>query len=194
MKNHIIMLTVTALMAGCATKIIDHSDDIAQECYKVAMPSFLYQARCADLSATIFGNSSICTGIQAFDPSETYWSASAEQYIYFPSSWAEYEKDIDSWNTKLFLRLLFEDQRKAIAPIPTGTKIRVTGIYDYPRGEHGHILIVKAMIDSGPNQGTEVELKTPYSFADNGPDWIFRNSDQQGPRLTSNPKYLKPCP
>jgi hypothetical protein len=198
MIHRIILLAVVISFTGCATGITEHSGEIDQgiplkACYEVAMPSFIYQARCADLSSKLFGDSTTCTGIQAFDSSRTYWNFRESIHYRFPSSWEEYEKNMDYWNPKLFLRLLLEEQREAIAPIQTGTKIKVTGIYEYPRGERGHVLIVRATIDSGPHKGAEIELKTPGGFTDNGPTWVPQYFYKEGKPLEVNERYLREC-
>jgi hypothetical protein len=196
MKNLAIVFVVLFL-GGCAFGVVDHSNDerhkeILASCFSTKKPAFLYEARCADLNAGGFGNSTFCTGIQGFNP-EPY---KGEHHIYhykYPKSWAEYLNSRKSWDETLFLKLLFEKQRSIIAPIEVGTKMRISGIYEYPRGETGHVLIVRAILTSGEFNGTEVELPSPGRFSDTGPNWTSQRFYEPNKGIELSDEYLQRC-
>ena len=191
------MLIAALSLTGCAAYgIRDRTSEqtaLTNACYVVKRPSFLYEARCADLAAGGLGGATYCTGIQAFDP-PPYVRSSGEQYDYhYPKSWSDYSSDKPKWDKQLFDKALFGKQRTALSPVDVGTQLRISGVYEYPRGETGHVLIVRAQLTSGQYKGTIVELKTPGGFSDGGPAWIesYFYSAEEDIRVSET--YLKPC-
>ena len=195
--KHVAIVIVALFLSGCASGIVDHSNDerhkeILGTCFATKKPAFLYEARCADLDAGGFGNSTFCTGIQGFDPEPFQGEYHTYQYKY-PKSWEEYVNSRDSWDKTLFKKLLFEKQRSIIAPIEVGTKMKITGIYEYPRGETGHVLIVRAILTSGEFKNTEVELPSPGGFSDTGPNWASQWFYEANEGIKLSGEYLQRC-
>jgi len=184
------------LLVGCAFGVIDRTAEqvaLVEECYSIVKPAFLYEARCADLNSRGFGNSKFCTGIQGFDPLP-YIRHDGSKYEYqYPKSWSEYISDREMWDSQMFNKLLFEKQRTIIAPIDLGTRIHVIGIYEYPRGETGHVLVGRAKIASGQHQNTIVELPSPGGFSDTGPSWIKHWFYPDSGDIQLSEEYLQPC-
>ncbi|MFM2479894.1 hypothetical protein [Celerinatantimonas sp. YJH-8] len=191
------ILSMALLLGGCASGIVDHTDDkqyqpLRAACFTIKKPAFLYEARCADLQAGRFGDSSFCTGIQGFAP-KAYQQGIHTYHYQYPSSWREYLSSRHSWDKKMFPKLLFEKQRSMIAPVGVGTQLRITGIYEYPRGEMGHVPIVRAKLISGQFKNTEVELPSQHGFSDAGPDWISSWFQHSAPDTRLSSEYLQPC-
>ncbi|WP_257287096.1 hypothetical protein [Endozoicomonas sp. SESOKO2] len=192
MKYKILFITYFFL-SGCSFGIIDHTHEIKhtktiEQCYSIKKSSFLYEARCADLNSKAFGNSTFCTGIQAFDP----MPYNGYDFKY-PISWEEYIYQKEKWDLKLFNKLLFEKQRSMIAPIDIDTKIKIIGIYEYPRGETGHVLIVRAKIISGEFEGTEIELPSPGGFSDTGPSWSKQWFYKPDKNIKFSDEFMQEC-
>ncbi|POB04494.1 hypothetical protein [Halopseudomonas oceani] len=195
--KEIALFSVALLLGGCAYGIVDRSNEVRNAetlatCYVTVKPAFLYEARCADLDASGFGDSTFCTGIQGFDPAP--YEVDNHTYHYeYPKSWAAYLDAKNTWDETLFKKLLFEKQRSIIAPVNVGTTLEITGVYEYPRGETGRVLILKTRLTSGEFNGTEVELPSRGGFSDAGPDWVrqWTYRPDQGIELSS--EYLEPC-
>jgi len=181
---------------GCAFGVIDRTSEqqeLTKRCFQIKKPAFLYEARCADIEAGGFGAEKLCTSIQGFNP-KPYVRRDSSEYIYdYPKSWPEYLSDRKVWDKKLFSPLLFTEQRSIIAPIEVGEQLRITGVYEYPRGETGHVLITTAVILSGAHNGTSVELPPADGFNDQGPNWTVQwfYKPEEGVQLTK--EYLEPC-
>ncbi len=193
----ICLLAMLMLVNGCARGIRDHTADqvhadLLQTCFETKKASFIYEARCADLTVGGFGGSTFCKGIQAFAP-----LPNKRGYNYqYPNSWEEYTEDRAKWDASLFIRLMFEEQRTILAPIPIGTRLYITGIYEYPRGSTGHIMIARATLSNGEFEGTEVELDAGEGFSDTGPNWIgppfYPNSLEQE-KIEVSEEFLSLC-
>ena len=185
------------LLGGCAFGVVDHSRDHGNAetpaaCFVTLKPAFLYEARCADLDAGGFGDSTFCTGIQGFDPAPYQVDHHTYHYDY-PKSWEAYLEARRAWDETLFKPLLFEKQRSMIAPVDVGTTLSMTGIYEYPRGETGRVLIVKAVLTSGEFQGTEVELPSRGGFSDAGPVWVPQRTYRPAEGIELSSEFLAPC-
>lgn len=183
-------------LASCASGIINHTledrhKQLLGECFSTEKAAFLYEARCADLQASSSGNSKFCIGIQGFNP-EPYKDVNHTYHYKYPKSWQDYASQSEFWDEKLFKKLWFEKQRSIIAPLDIGTRIGVVGVYEYPRGETGHVLIVRAKVMNGEYIDTEIELPSVGDFSDTGPHWTtqwFYNPE----KIEFSNEYLRQC-
>ncbi|EKG2462385.1 hypothetical protein O2U53_004477 [Vibrio vulnificus] len=75
----------------------------------------------------------------------------------------------DYWDSQLFDRLLFEQQRTILYSLPKGSQFKVTRAVQYPWGESGHKWVLRAMFS---DIGQEVELPTIALLTDGGKTWI----------------------
>lgn len=185
-----LILPAALLMQGCAYGISDLTgtdsyDSVSDRCYALQMDSYLYDAICADLNAGGFGGTTRCYGVQAFhadaDPAER------------PSSWEHYHVSKETWDKRLFPfpSPPFGAQRQIRAPLPSGTHMRVVSVHRYPRGESGHIFILKGEITSGEHAGTQAEIPGG-TFNSFGPSWLTE-SLWLGNGVNFDAKYLAPC-
>lgn len=186
------------LLSGCAVGVANLALEtkyhhILNSCFETKKPAFLYEARCADLDGTvILGSSTFCTGIQGFNPLP--YKSKNHEYIYkYPKSWQDYLSSKDKWDQLLFHKLLLEKQRTMIAPLQEGTRLEITGLYDYPRGESGRVLVVTAKIKTGIHQGTIIELPSNSGFSDIGPDWAKRLFNVPNKDIIFSTEYLMKC-
>ncbi|CAN7234098.1 hypothetical protein LJR232_000863 [Aquipseudomonas alcaligenes] len=195
MKPYWIVLAALPLSGCPAYGVYDRTAEqpvLTSTCYAVKLPSFLFEARCADLKAGGLGGREFCPGIQAFNPPPRIYSSGFIAPFAFPKSWADYVSDREKWDQRLLEKPLFEKQRTLIAPIDPGTQMKISGLYDYPKGETGHVSIVRALITSGPHAGTSVELTSPGDFKSLGPAWTTVPDIGKSNVEVVN-TYLEPC-
>lgn len=195
MKPYWIVLAALPLSGCPAYGIYDRTAEqpvLTSTCYAVKLPSFLFEARCADLKASGFGGREFCPGIQAFAPPSSLYSGSFTNPFAIPKSWDDYLSNRVKWDQSLMVRPPFEKQRTLLAPVAPGTQMRISGLYDYPKGETGHVSIVRALITSGPHAGTSVELPSPGDFKSLGPAWTT-DSDFGKSNVKVVNTYLEPC-
>lgn len=187
---------LSVLLSGCAYGIVDRTNEqqeLLSTCFSIAKPAFLYEGRCADLSSGGFGGSKGCTSIQGFDPLPYVREDSTTYEYHYPKSWLDYLSNRASWDHRLFGQNLFSKQRSIVAPIDVDTEIRIVGVYQYPRGESGRVLIVTAKLASGPFAGSVIELPSQGGFNINAPDWTTPEFYPQNGKIELSEEYLKPC-
>jgi hypothetical protein len=190
------VILVSLVLCGCAFGVIDRTfeqQELVNACYEIKKPAFLYEARCVNLDAVGYGGGKLCKSIQGFDPLPYVRPDSSVYEYHYPKSWSDYLSNREVWDKKMFWSEFLSKRRTIIAPIDVGTEIRVVGVYEYPRGTNGHVLVVTARLASGPFQGTIVELPPTDGFNDEGPDWTTQwfYSAEEGVELTK--EYLGPC-
>lgn len=178
-------LVFLLILSGCSVVVHDKTDDpIAKNFvgsyFKTTKDGFLYEAMCADVSATV-QSTEWCTGIQAFN--------SGNQYATTPNNYNAYKSSQKHWDEKLFTKLAFEKQRSIISPLPKGTILKVTKLVQYPWGTNGYYWAIRATISTSANQQVEVELPTNSVLA--FPTWLHGYSVQKLPSFKS--EYLTRC-
>lgn len=170
------------LSLPACTGIVDKSDmpiakNIVGSYYLTAKDGYLYEARCADIDATI-QSTEWCIGIQAFD--------SGNEYFKTPQDYDTYLSNKLWWDEKLFEKLAFERQRSIVSPLPKGTTIRITKLVQFPWGSNGYYWAIRAVLIETDN---EIELPTNTVLA--FPTWLIGYGVQHEPQF--DPEYLTRC-
>lgn len=187
MNNPIVALVLLSL-SGCAivTKDVTHepfASILIGACYQLVDDSFVYESLCADIGAST-QSFVYCKSIQAFGVES--------QRGVLPGSFEDYERSQSFWDAKLFRKNLFAERQTIHYTVQKGTKLKITRLVDFPMGESGRIWVVRATLQGGSHEGTEVELPShaihlrPY-WVD--PIWIVKSMEPP----TMNPLYLKAC-
>lgn len=179
------VFAVSIGLQGCAFGIKDLSHEpavksIVGQCYQLTSESFVYEARCVDLKSNGFGSREFCPGLQSFSAG-TDWST-------FPESYEDYLGNKAEWDKRMFDNLLFEEQRGILYPVSAGAKFHITTVVDYPWGETGHLLAIRADL-IGPYGTEEVELRT-IGLLTYGKIWARRDRMNS---ISFDSDFVKPC-
>ncbi|GIU05304.1 hypothetical protein TUM4261_06970 [Shewanella sp. c952] len=153
-------------LSGCSVVVHDKTNDpmasnFVGSFFKTAKDGFLYEARCADISATV-QSTEWCIGIQAFN--------SGNQYASTPENYEAYQSSQKLWNEKLFTKLAFEKQRSIISPLPKGTILKITKLVQYPWGTNGYYWAIRATITKP--EGNQIEVELPTNRVLSFPTWL----------------------
>ncbi len=174
-----------SVLSGCSVVVHDKtSDPIAQSFvgsyYQTVKDGFLYEARCADINASI-QSTEWCTGLQAFD--------SGNEYAKTPTNYQEYKATQKEWDEMLFTKLAFEKQRSIISLLPKGSVIKITKLVQYPWGTNGYYWAIRATLITPTENQLEIELPTNrvLSF----PTWLQEFGVKELPKFKA--EFLMAC-
>ncbi|WP_077288482.1 hypothetical protein [Cognaticolwellia aestuarii] len=178
-----LVMFIVLLLSGCIV-VHDKSNapiakNVVGSFYQTAKNGYLYEARCADVNASV-QSTEWCTGIQAFD--------SGNENFKTPINYKEYLASKEEWDKKLFTTLAFEKQRSIISPLPKGSIVKVTKLVQYPWGSNGYYWAIRGSLDFDGKK-IEVELPTNSVFA--FPTWLNGYGVQKAPQFKA--EYLIRC-
>ena len=178
-------LFLLSILSGCSVVVHDKTNDpialsFIGSYYQTVKDGFLYEARCADINASI-QSTEWCTGIQAFD--------SGSEYSKTPTNYQAYKSAQEEWDTKLFTKLAFEKQRSIISALSKGTVIKITKLVQYPWGTNGYYWAIRA--DFINTEGNLIEVELPTNSALAFPSWLQGYGVQALPQLKH--EYLMQC-
>jgi hypothetical protein len=174
-----------SILSGCSVVVHDKTNapmalTFVGSYYQTVKDGFLYDARCADIKASV-QSTEWCTGIQAFD--------SGNEYFKTPTNYQAYKSAQEGWDEKLFTKLAFEKQRSIISDLPKGTVIKITKLVQYPWGTNGYYWAIRAELINSEGNKLEVELPTNRVLA--FPTWLQGYGVQELPKF--KPEFLMAC-
>ena len=148
--------------------------------YQTVKDDFLYEARCADINASV-QSTEWCIGIQAFD--------SGNEYSKTPTNYQAYKSARVEWDKKLFTKLAFEKQRSIISTLPKGTVIKIKKLVQYPWGTNGYYWAIRATLMT--SEGNQLEIELPTNRVLSFPTWLQSYGMQELPKF--KPEFLMAC-